>query len=297
MMLYKYRGCGQRTWEVLINRKLYFATAAQLNDPLDSSIDIVGEYERAKQIAAQSEDHPDGRKSFLLWLLDTRTFTDRHTKKKLTLNQLMQRFLADVGILSFSKSPTDALLWSHYSEGHRGICLAFDSELLNLPNVYIKGNVSYVEEPPYAKLFLELSEKLGEFVRPWEEDAEGDDEEYERKADDFYARQLSLLARANLLVKSKKWEYEQEYRYVKVEPGGHPFDPRALREVICGTKVSATDQETLANLLRHPDFAHVAVSQVRNVEGSFDFSIAPPAASKEAQPEGDPELPKPGAQG
>jgi hypothetical protein len=41
----------------------------------------------------------------------------RHTKK-----EMEKRF----GILSFTKHWRSPLLWSHYADGHRGICLGFD---------------------------------------------------------------------------------------------------------------------------------------------------------------------------
>ena len=83
MLLYKYRNCAQRTWELLLNRKLFFATPEQLNDPLDSSIDIQSEYERAKKLVHDSDDHPERRKSFLIFLLDGyHRFNDPTTGKQ-----------------------------------------------------------------------------------------------------------------------------------------------------------------------------------------------------------------------
>ncbi|MGE6213317.1 DUF2971 domain-containing protein [Comamonas aquatica] len=267
MLVYKYRNCAQRTWELLLNRKLFFATPAQLNDPLDSSIDIHAEYERAKELVHESDNHPDRRKSFLIFLLNSHRFKDPASGEPMGLNKALQHFIQSLGILSLSRNPTDALLWSHYAEGHSGICLGFDPDLLEL-DTFIKGDVEYAARPPYVDLFLKMTEELGEFVRPWEQHKYPDEQ-----GDKFYTAQLSRLMRANLLVKSEKWKYEEEYRMITSRPGHRAFSPKALREVILGTRTHELDRETLANILRHPDYSHVKVRSVKQVPGTFEFGF------------------------
>lgn len=270
MLLYKYRNCDQRTWELLLNRKLFFATAEQLNDPLDSSIDIQAEYERAQKLVHESDDHPELRKSFLIYLLDgSHRFNDPATGKQIGLNKALQHFIQSLGILSFSRTPTDALLWSHYAQGHSGVCLGFDPELLEFDGAVIKGNVEYARKPPYVDLFLKMTEEIGEFVRPWE------GHKYPaEQGDKFYTSQIARLMRANLLVKSEKWRYEEEHRVITSRPGLQSFSPRALREVVQGTKMRESDRETLFNILSHPDYAHVQIRSVRNVPGTFEFGFS-----------------------
>lgn len=269
MLLYKYRNCAQRTWELLLNRKLFFATPEQLNDPLDSSIDIHAEYERATKLIHELDDHPERRKSFLIFLLDSQhRFKDPISGKRIGLNQALQQFIQSLGILSFSRNATDALLWSHYAEGHGGISLGFDPELFEFENVFLEGDVEYATKPPYVDLFLKMTEEIGEFVRPW------DQHKYPyEQGDQFYTSQLSRLMRANLLVKSEKWKYEEEYRMITSRPGLHSFPPMALREVVLGTKIRESDRETLSNILRHPDFSHVRLRSVQNVPGTFEFGL------------------------
>lgn len=269
MLLYKYRSCDQRTREILLNRKLFFATPAYMNDPLDSSIDIEKEYERARKHISSIDSHPDKRLSFLFFLLNSSDrFKNPDTGKKLTLNQAVHRFIQQVGILSLSKTPKDALLWSHYANGHKGVCLEFDSEELMPENVFIRSEVSYLDEPPYKDIFLRLTNELGKFVRPWDDHHHSD-----KEGDAFYTKQLSELMRGNLLVKSKKWSYEEEYRMISSQSGPHSFEPKALKRVIFGCKTSASDVESIHNILGHADFAHVETCKVEHKEGTFEFEI------------------------
>lgn len=277
MLVYKYRSCAQRTWELLLNRKLYFAMPDQLNDPLDASIDIEDEYERAKKLVQKDDSHPDGRRSFLIFLLDGgHRFKDPASGQTIGLNKALQLFIQSRGILSLSRTPTDPLLWSHYADGHSGLCLGFDSDLLDLQGVFIRDDITYASKPPYVDLFLKMTEELGEFVRPW------DDQKYpDEQGDKFYTSQLARLMRANLLVKSEKWKYEEEYRMITSRPGSSSFSPTALVEVICGTKMTASGRETLASILRHPDYAHVRVRDVKHVAGTFEFGLSEPQPTQQ----------------
>ena len=47
-MYYKYRTCSSRTWDLLKKHEVYFSLPGDLNDPLDVSIDVKSEYERAR---------------------------------------------------------------------------------------------------------------------------------------------------------------------------------------------------------------------------------------------------------
>lgn len=268
MRCYKYRACGQRTWELLINRSIYFARPTQLNDPLDSSINIRQEYERAKSVIQELDDHPERRKSFLFFLLDSHVFRDTKSGENLGLNGALEKFIQSLGIFSLSKTARDALLWSHYADGHSGVCLGFETNELDIEDVFINEHMEYRDTPPYQDIFLELTEELGEFVRPW------DDHRYpDELGDKFYTKQLTKLMNGNLLVKSSKWVYEQEYRLVSVNPGLHPFPPNALKEIVVGSKIRSEDLTTISNIISHPDYQHVKLRKVEPLPGTFDFDV------------------------
>lgn len=156
------------------------------------------------------------------------------------------------------------------------MCVGFDSEVLEFDGVFLKGNVEYASKPPYVDLFLKMTEEIGEFVRPWEKHKYPNEQ-----GDQFYTSQLSRLMRANLMVKSEKWKYEEEYRMITSCPGLQAYSPKALREVVQGTNMRESDRETLSNILRHPDFAHVRVRSVRNVPGTFEFGFVEHEASRD----------------
>ncbi|WP_200286723.1 DUF2971 domain-containing protein [Pantoea ananatis] len=269
MMIYKYRAINQRTLELLINRKIYFSPPADLNDPLDCSIDIESEYQKVveKYNRHTSEEH--NRKAFLLHILNDH-YKDNEGNN-LKLNVLLGEFIQSLGVFSASKNERDALLWSHYGDSHKGICLGFDESLMLDESVFKSGDIKYRDNPVYQEIFEDLIEELGSFVQPWNPNSSFPAEVGSK----FYTKQIRVLMEGNLLIKSSKWEYEEEHRLVRNKHGLFSFCPQALQEVIFGVRTPQSDKETIKNILSFPEYRHVKMKNAVNRPGSFDFAIEP----------------------
>jgi hypothetical protein len=266
MIAYKYRDATDRSLEIIKNCNLYYATPSQLNDPLDSQINIDAEYQKLLSLYPPHHSEEYLKKSFLIHILNQHNYYD-HKGKNIGLNGAMQLFLAKLGILSLSTNPTDALLWSHYANGHTGIAIGFETDLIK--ESFIKGKVKYAKDPPYQKLFLDLSEKIAVFVKPWEKDHHFD----AKLGDNFYTHQISQLMRANLLTKSRKWKYESEYRMVNTEPGEYKFSPEALKSITFGLKTSSDYVRKVLQALNNDSYSHVKINYLSHRVGSFDFEL------------------------
>ncbi|HCD1807439.1 TPA: DUF2971 domain-containing protein [Escherichia coli] len=161
------------------------------------------------------------------------------------------------------------MLWSHYGNSHKGICLGFDESLMPDEDVFMSGDIKYKTAPAYQEIFEELIDELGTFVQPWNPDSSFPDE----KGDEFYTKQLHVLMEGNLLTKSSKWEYEEEYHLIRNKHGMFSFSPQALKEVIFGVRTSEDNKETIRNILCFPEYQHVEIKNAVNLPGSFDFDI------------------------
>lgn len=265
MTIYKYRAVNQRTLELLINKKIYFSAPSDLNDPLDCAIDIESEYLRALDKYNQSEN--EKYKATLLRNINELCRGVKHNS--LNENNLMSSFVKRVGVFSASKNERDALLWSHYGDSHKGICLGFDESLLPKESIIMRNRIGYSPAPVYQELFEML---IKEFVEVLESEKQ-DGRYHEELAEKFYKRKVYTLLKCNLMIKSSKWEYEKEYRLVSQYNGLISFDPKALTEIILGIKTSERDKETLNNILCFPEYSHVKLRKTIHVNGSFDFSI------------------------
>lgn len=151
------------------------------------------------------------------------------------------------GFLSFSRNWTESLMWSHYADRHKGICLGFD-----LPRVDLTA-MEYND--------VRLLKKLDKNADP--------------------TKLPSDLKEALLKIKAKSWFYELEVRrYVQLadmdQEGAlhfYPFDDSKLRlrEVIIGDRCPIK----LTNVRRHLRVHHrkAVVCHARLAFGSF--SVVP----------------------
>ncbi|MEN9894385.1 MAG: hypothetical protein RIR97_237 [Pseudomonadota bacterium] len=132
------------------------------------------------------------------------------------------------GIICFSKSWKQPLMWSHYADAHRGICLGFD--ISETPNF---KKVEYIPNRPYPNPSDDISFETMTY------------------------EQLSEMG----FVKSNHWQYEEEYRLIlkladlKVDKVNvnceqktlyfQPFSPQLkLKKVIVGHRCNLS-RETL----------------------------------------------------
>lgn len=268
MIAYKYRDDSARSINILKSRKIYFPHAKQLNDPLDAQINIDQEYHKVVERYPPNHSQEYLRKSFCLYMLNQHNFIDGHGKN-IGLNGALQLFISGLGIFSLSATPTDALLWSHYGGAHAGFCLEFDTDLIDAKEIFIRSLVTYAKHPPYQELFEQLAQQFSEFARPWESGNTFTPE----TGDKFYTHQLSELMDANLLVKSEKWKYEEEYRLVANKSGEISFPAKALRSVIFGVNSNSELINSIERLLSQPDYAHVTTNFVKHAAGSFEFEV------------------------
>jgi hypothetical protein len=128
---------------------------------------------------------------------------------------LERQYFGKKGILCFSDNWQSPVMWAHYADKHKGVCLGFDiGELNGEPLAY---PVSYSAE----RLQFQIDQ---------EKDLLGIDERY---------------VRALLYTKAQQWSYEREYRIVanlelRDEKTGHYYvdfgAQLQLREVVLGAR-------------------------------------------------------------
>ena len=144
---------------------------------------------------------------------------------------------ATLGLLCFSKSWRNPVLWSHYADEHKGICLGFD-----VPQ-------SCLYEVKYVPERLQFEQLVPD---------EG---------------QLQQLLRT----KFKDWGYEAEYRHIvrlhkTWETGNHHFWPFGsdleLREVVLGARCEV-QMEHLEELLGD-GFSRIELVQARPAFQTFN---------------------------
>lgn len=146
---------------------------------------------------------------------------------------------AAVGVLSLTENPSDLLMWSHYTDFHRGLVLGFDSA-----HGFFNRRRSESDE------FYHLRRVVYSRKRP--------------HVDLLRTDCLELF-----LTKSEEWAYEAEWRMMtpiqdcqEVSAAVHvqEFPAACVKTVILGANSSPEFRNEIRNVLKgSADFAHVRV--------------------------------------
>ena len=107
--LFKFRSINKYLIDTLVKGTIYCARPIRLNDPLDCQVDI-------KKAAEHAISLLSGKKKQNLVKLS----------KPNGLFDNIQKSIKNVGICSFSLVLEEPLLWSHYANEHKGLCLTYE---------------------------------------------------------------------------------------------------------------------------------------------------------------------------
>jgi len=149
--LYKYQsiGSGSHTIDNLKNGEIWFSKPNLLNDPFDMAIPLLinenapdEDYLVLYDKVMERITDPVARSLVASKLISNGKPSPEY-KARINVYQLelsQQKVIDDFsqrGIACFSTRKDNILMWSHYAEGHKGLCLEFDT---NYPPLRIKKN-------------------------------------------------------------------------------------------------------------------------------------------------------------
>ena len=145
-------------------------------------------------------------------------------------NKGIKDYYKDFGVLCFSEINNDILMWSHYSDGHKGFCLKFDTSYA--PFRYHDTTLDAISIcVDYKKFFPELSLK-------------------EINEQNGYVQTLFPFAQR----KWENWGYEKEWRILSTRGDlTYAYDQSALCAIYLGCKTSVEDEMTIKEIIgRYP---------------------------------------------
>lgn len=108
--IYKYQSITKLTLQNLAQRKLWASFPTAFNDPFEFRVSRTA---ALAQVDALKADNPDLEKLSQVEICEALCCN---------IETELQKF----GVTCFTENPTDILMWSHYADNHRGVCLSFD---------------------------------------------------------------------------------------------------------------------------------------------------------------------------
>jgi len=249
--LYKFRDTGQHTKRIITHNELYFSAPDKFNDPFDSAfhIEVKGGKNRTvlESVAwgVVKEKRPDLSHAESLNAASEVGARIEGTKLSETEQMLHDKLVADraAGILSLTEKNDDILMWSHYADEHRGICLEFS---LSARSHFFQDAqpVVYRDEYPEMDLYDVVTNANLREAGVW------------------------------MLTKSPQWEYEKEWRILDFTngPGVRCFPGELLTGVILGCMMPNDERGKVLSWIDTRS-NQVAIYQAKQVPKRFKLEI------------------------
>ncbi|QBA19747.1 DUF2971 domain-containing protein [Chryseobacterium indologenes] len=252
-ILYKYRDWKDEYHKkMIVENELFLASRKRFNDPFDSSIpyryndaDLTPDniFFKLREIEKRISPHLSEAQIIdrCYEIQKTERFTTGEYWKD-NYEDYLAAVDARFGILSLTTKRDNLLMWSHYSNSHKGYCIGFDKKILfELLEGTLK-RIDYTKEMPFIPLF-----------------------------DDG-----GIGANTILFAKSSEWEYEDEYRITKhfAADTVHKFPNEAVKEIILGLKLTEDEKDEILNIARSK-YSHAKFHEATMNLSEFKLDISP----------------------
>jgi hypothetical protein len=259
--LYRYLD-ADRAKEILSTRKIYFCAPASFNDPFDCRVrprfaGSASEYKRVAALLARQRSPYASRQARRGMVKAVRS------KLKANLFENLYRdweteLLDKSGMLCLSEAPDDILMWSHYSKGHSGVCMAFE---------YRMGDRPFGHAIP-----IKYADTLPEFNFP-------------KIFSDVHGQPIAIQSEALVrfgefvfLTKASQWKYEKEWRVIDFPTDGRAryglrsFSEHSLTGVILGCRMREEQRRDIVKLVRS-HFSVATLSEATPSDSQFALDI------------------------
>jgi hypothetical protein len=231
--LFKFRSINKYFLDSIVRPALYFSKPKGFNDPFDCNINLRRIIARAAKAAINPQ-----RVQNLRRILETSAPDD------------WAKIVEKVGVCSFSVSAMHILMWSHYADHHKGVCLTYQ-----VPDSF------YIEDIATTHLLGRESAHYGpaDLIQHF---ATGD----LSNRQEFLNRLIELY----VTTKHRCWRYEDEVRIVRGEDGALDIPAGFVRQICFGLETLASDIDLVTTLAK----AYLPqVTFTRMVRTSGEFGV------------------------
>jgi hypothetical protein len=258
--LYKYRSLAcdidrERVQEIITTYQIYYPAPEQINDPFDcrmppiksstpwwtrsriAATEATTDSERVDNWHKFEESRP--RSDAELEELNKPLSADEQREFGEIFSSEIKAKLKTTGVLSLCAINDNVLMWSHYADSHKGVCLKFCLE--KWPD--LKTNILPVCYPK-ERLLLQL---------------------------DSETLKTEQAVEALVLTKDPSWAYECEWRSLARSPGKNSFPEVALVGIILGCQISPGNEKWLRSIL--PSSGRIKLYRAEKKTKEFGLDI------------------------
>lgn len=288
--LYKFCSLNHRCIKMILENKVYFASASSFNDPLDINPNVVGLVDKHlfEKIISQflkfrvekemlntignycdtdEKNFEQNVNNIIQEIIDRKLmklrsnleedpiYENQTELRKKVREELLLRY--NRGIYCLTKNCDSNLMWSHYGDSHRGVCLCFV-----FSQKFDKFNQG------------DFDPKEGKIGMYNVEYTENRDIEINTIENMFINQEIEMTVDEQVLSrKGKEWNYEEEWRLIGTV--GEQECPLELSEIIFGYKCNKTLAKSLMVALKkskRKNLTNVSFSRIVVESGRYKLS-------------------------
>ena len=251
--LYKYMPWNEFTKKSIDDEEFWFSSPIQFNDPIDCGISLntigntpllkntlnTGFSEIGKAVGGSIKnpfktelvtESIQQLVNSLTQKSEALSAESREAKQDFVARKELKEKLASLGILSLSELGDNILMWSHYAQQHKGICVEFERVASN-----ILGSSS-------STLPVRYSIKAP-IIDAWHYRIANKEEQNEME--------LSLA-----LAKANDWAYEREWRVIKTDAANrtHSLGSK-INSITLGLRVEESTKTNILSVVKRIGFS------------------------------------------
>ena len=250
--LYKYKKFNESSLSLLFKNDIYVADPATFNDPLDCKPDILRDatseklqeiiiatlgqdigkerIDKCKYMSSQYGDYKRDEKAKSYFIHDLYSEVFEIVKN---------RFIGH-GIFSMSSNWDSPLMWSHYADCHKGICIEYDTE---------EKDFQYIYKVNYNSSRLISCNDVYEWLVNNDTEAE------------------KVVFNSFFLNKASEWEYEDEYRFISKHKGDN-YSPFKISAIYFGLK---TEFSVIASIIKLMNSRNITFYHIESKDSGFEL--------------------------
>jgi hypothetical protein len=195
----------------LENGYIYFSKPEELNDPYDCSFGLLKAKIRRKEQIKYFQTKNQGINRSERRAQAKKIVKENGSK---IFENADKKILENIGVASFTINCGNLMMWSHYSNFHKGICLGFNKQIDE--DYFASFPINYIEYP--------------EEYKPYEYDSTDKDE---------YMRAMKHLVETKTFL----WKNENEFRIIRQNYGKENFQKKSLEFVVLGIEINPDFQK------------------------------------------------------
>ena len=228
-IIYKYFKFNENLYDLIINNRLWFSNPSDFNDPYDCNVGFHKKYTKEeisnflKNVQSTTNEkltEEQIKETLEEWLNEPNKMQEQYIRH-------LREFVNSKGVCCFSGTDKNLLMWSHYADSHKGMCLGFDKKSLDKSFAIINW-VNYKDKFPDIHLLNNSNDGVNTIMKH----------------------------------KSNVWDYEKEIRIFHGKKGLYQFPREAIKQVFFGLKTPDRQIHSVMNLMHQCGYSDVEYKKV-----------------------------------